>query len=83
LRGSSVRGPAIEALSRESYSDRLLRCLAATDAAMVGEKKTRAMTAWAEPLGFATSLQERMFAADFKREAHYIKYNSYVLSPVG
>jgi hypothetical protein len=23
-----------------------------------------------------------MFAADFKRQAHYIKYNSYVLSPV-
>lgn len=41
-----------------------------TDAVMVGEKKTRAMAAWAERRGFATSLNERMFAADFKRQAH-------------
>ncbi|TCP78865.1 hypothetical protein C8J31_12019 [Rhizobium sp. PP-CC-2G-626] len=41
-----------------------------TDATMVGEKKTRAMAAWAERRGFTTtSLQERMFAADFKRQA--------------
>lgn len=40
-----------------------------TDAAMVGEKKTRAMAAWAERRGFTTSLLERMFAADFKRQA--------------
>ncbi|MGO7731573.1 hypothetical protein [Rhizobium leguminosarum] len=40
-----------------------------TGAAMVGEKKTRAMAAWAERRGFTTSLQERMFAADFKRQA--------------
>lgn len=40
-----------------------------TDAAMVGEKKTRAMAAWAERRGFATSLNERMFAADFRRQA--------------
>ena len=40
-----------------------------TDATMVGEKKTRAMAAWAERRGFATSIQERMFAADFKRQA--------------
>jgi len=40
-----------------------------TDAVMVGEKKTRAMAAWAERRGFATSLNERMFAADFKRQA--------------
>ncbi len=40
-----------------------------TDAAMIGEKKTRAMAAWAARRGFATSLQERMFAADFKRQA--------------
>jgi hypothetical protein len=40
-----------------------------TDAAVVGEKKTRAMAAWAERRGFSTSIQERMFAADFKRQA--------------
>ena len=40
-----------------------------TDSAMVGQKKTRAMAAWAERRGFATSLQERVFAADFKRQA--------------
>ena len=40
-----------------------------TDAAMIGQKKTRAMAAWAERRGFATSLQERMFAADFTRQA--------------
>lgn len=40
-----------------------------TDAVMVGEKKTRAMASWAERRGFKTSLNERMFAADFKRQA--------------
>jgi hypothetical protein len=40
-----------------------------TDASMIGEKKTRAMAAWAARRGFSTSLQERMFAADFKRQA--------------
>jgi hypothetical protein len=40
-----------------------------TAAGMVGERKTRAMAAWAERRGFTTSLQERMFAADFKRQA--------------
>ncbi len=40
-----------------------------TEPVMVGQKKTRAMAAWAERRGFATSLQERMFAADFKRQA--------------
>lgn len=39
-----------------------------TDSAMIGQKKTRAMAAWAERLGFDTSLQERMFAADFSRQ---------------
>ena len=37
-----------------------------TDATMVGQKKTRVMAAWAEQRGFTTSLQERLFAADFK-----------------
>ena len=40
-----------------------------TDSAMIGKKKTRAMAAWAERRGFATSLQERIFAADFTRQA--------------
>lgn len=40
-----------------------------TEAAMLGQKKTRAMAAWAERRGFTTSLQERMFAADFRRQA--------------
>lgn len=40
-----------------------------TDAAIVGERKTRAMAAWAERRGFATSLQERKFAADFERQS--------------
>ena len=40
-----------------------------TDAVMIGQKKTRAMAAWAERRGFSTSLQERIFAADFRRQA--------------
>lgn len=40
-----------------------------TDATMIEEKKTRAMAAWAKRRGFTTSIQERMFAADFKRQA--------------
>jgi hypothetical protein len=40
-----------------------------TDATMIEEKKTRAMAAWAKRRGFVTSIQERMFAADFKRQA--------------
>lgn len=39
-----------------------------TDAKMVGQKKTRVMASWAEQRGFTTSLQERLFAADFKRQ---------------
>ena len=38
-----------------------------TDSKMIGQKKTRVMADWAERRGFTTSLQERMFAADFKR----------------
>jgi hypothetical protein len=40
-----------------------------TDAGMVGQKKTRAMAAWAHRHGFAASIQERVFAADFKRQS--------------
>jgi hypothetical protein len=39
-----------------------------SDSTIVGKKKTRAMAAWAERHGFATSIQERLFAADFKRQ---------------
>ncbi len=39
-----------------------------SDSAMVGKKKTRTMAAWAERRGFATSIHERLFAADFKRQ---------------
>ena len=41
-----------------------------TDATLVGIKKTRAMAAWAERRGFSTSIQERLFDADFKRQPH-------------
>lgn len=39
-----------------------------TESAMIGQRKTRAMAAWAERRGFTTSIQERLFAADFKRQ---------------
>lgn len=39
-----------------------------THAALVGEKKTRAMAVWAEGRGFETAIYERMFDADFKRQ---------------
>ncbi|WP_431282784.1 hypothetical protein ACQW02_25825 [Humitalea sp. 24SJ18S-53] len=39
-----------------------------TEAAMTGTKKTRAMAAWAERRGFRAAIQERLFAADFKRQ---------------
>lgn len=35
---------------------------------MIGQRKTRAMAAWAERRGFTTSIQERLFGADFKRQ---------------
>lgn len=39
-----------------------------TNADMVGLKKTRMMAAWAEQRGFQTTLQERLFATDFRRQ---------------
>ena len=39
-----------------------------TASTMVGLKKTRAMAAWAESRGFKTRIQERLFAANFKRQ---------------
>lgn len=38
-----------------------------TDASMVGQKKTRAMAAWAERRKFSTTIHERMFDASFRR----------------
>jgi hypothetical protein len=35
----------------------------------LGGRKTRAMAAWAESRGFSTSISERLFAADFRRQA--------------
>lgn len=40
-----------------------------SDATLVGQKKTRAMAAWAEQRGFSTTIHERVFAADFHRQA--------------
>ena len=39
-----------------------------TDGALIGQKKTRAMAAWAERRGFTTLLQEREFRGDFRRQ---------------
>jgi hypothetical protein len=39
-----------------------------SESGMIGQRKTRAMAAWAEHRGFTASVQERLFAADFKRQ---------------
>jgi len=39
-----------------------------TDSTLVGQKKTRAMAAWAERRGFQTTIMERSFKADFLRQ---------------
>lgn len=39
-----------------------------SDAAMAGQKKTRAMATWAERRGFATALHERRFDDKFRRQ---------------
>ena len=39
-----------------------------SDAALVGQKKTRAMAAWAERRGFATAIHERLFDGSFRRQ---------------
>jgi hypothetical protein len=39
-----------------------------TDAKLVGQKKTRAMAAWAERRGFTTVIQERLFDGTFTRQ---------------
>jgi hypothetical protein len=41
-----------------------------TDANLVGQKKTRAMAAWAERRGFSTVIHERLFDIDFHRQPH-------------
>lgn len=39
-----------------------------TSTELVGQKKTRAMAAWADARGFETSIYERLFDADFQRQ---------------
>jgi hypothetical protein len=39
-----------------------------SDAALTGQKKTRAMAAWAERRGFATAIHERLFDGSFRRQ---------------
>lgn len=39
-----------------------------TDGSMVGRKKTRVMAEWAESRGFKTSIHERMFDGQFRRQ---------------
>ena len=39
-----------------------------TDSGMVGRKKTRMMAEWAESRGFKTSIHERLFDAEFRRQ---------------
>ena len=53
----------IDVISESTESTSIL-----TDSAMIGMKKTRAMATWAESRGFATTLQERKFDADFTRQ---------------
>jgi hypothetical protein len=40
-----------------------------TAATLIGQKKTRAMSAWAERRGFTTIIHERLFDANFARQA--------------
>jgi hypothetical protein len=40
-----------------------------TSSALIGQKKTRAMSAWAERRGFTTIIHERLFDASFTRQA--------------
>jgi hypothetical protein len=40
-----------------------------SDAALIGQKKTRAMAAWVERRGFVTAIHERRFEGSFKRLA--------------
>lgn len=40
-----------------------------SDASLIGEKKTRAIAAWAEKRGFKAAIHERLFDASFRRQA--------------
>ena len=40
-----------------------------SDAKLIGQKKTRAMAAWAEKRGFKVAIHERLFDASFRRQA--------------
>jgi hypothetical protein len=39
-----------------------------SDATLIGQKKTRAMAAWAERRGFVTAIHERLFDGSFRRQ---------------
>jgi hypothetical protein len=41
-----------------------------SDATLIGTKKTRSMAAWAERRGFSTTITERLFDAETKRQPH-------------
>ncbi|UJR83674.1 hypothetical protein [Sandaracinus amylolyticus] len=53
-----------DVISRSTESTSIL-----TDASMVGTRKTRAMTAWAERRGFRTAIYERAFDTNFRRQS--------------
>jgi hypothetical protein len=53
----------VDRLTRSSESTSIL-----TDQGLIGQKKTRAMAAWAERRGFATSIHERLFDTSFRRQ---------------
>ncbi len=54
----------VDTISPSSESTSVL-----SDSRNLGERKTRAMAAWAEARGFSASIVERLFAADFRRQA--------------
>lgn len=53
----------VDVLTPSSESTSIL-----TDGAVLGQKKTRAIAAWAERRGFATSICERLFDGGFRRQ---------------
>ncbi|MBI3369014.1 MAG: hypothetical protein HY021_11405 [Burkholderiales bacterium] len=54
----------VDTISPSSESTSVL-----SDCGNLGARKTRAMAAWAEARGFSASIVERLFAADFRRQA--------------
>lgn len=54
----------VDVVTRSTESTSVL-----TDGCMVGRKKTRVMAEWAESRGFETSIHERLFDGEFRRQA--------------